>query len=382
MKASEIKKLIRESLLEIETSKDKMKKPSSSSGAMTPEEEKMIADYEEEMANKYAVGPKEEPELEEGKDVMSKAREIVSKHKGMMNEGENINSHSIKWNYPDTDPDSEDFYYERNPESRNYTISLPIYGTGPDGTMYKGLYVADVKSIEALDDLDIDPAKIDNIRRAEMNENEDSEDMYSYDKEVMEKGKVRQLKSKIIDAIDMIDPELHVETFAKVIANIVASEYGEHLYEDFLNALKAQTGSMTEGKEVVRQANRIVESWKRGKALVESKKAKRSKMLKENEDDDDESHGIVGADYLLDYAVSQFPQLVKQYGEEAVRLAFDVIYENSWHNYTEMVNVGSEDAEELAQIDVRKSVRQFKENPEELAQLIEDTMNDFNSSTT
>jgi hypothetical protein len=282
MKASEIKNLIRESLLEIETSKDKMKKPSSSSGAMTPEEEKMIADYEEEMANKYAVGPKEEPELEEGKDVMSKAREIVSKHKGMMNEDENINSHSIKWNYPDTDPDSEDFYYESNPESRNYTISLPIYGTGPDGTMYKGLYVADVKSIEALDDLDIDPAKIDNIRRAEMNENEDSEDMYSYDKEVMEKGKARQLKSKIIDAIDMIDPELHVETFAKVIANIVASEYGEHLYEDFLNALKAQTGSMTEGKEVVRQANRIVESWKKGKALVESKKAKRSKMMKEN----------------------------------------------------------------------------------------------------
>jgi hypothetical protein len=307
----------------------------------------------------------------------------------MMNEGESPNVKSVIAKHKagllsalkarKANPEDSQAYNKVKKHLETIATELGLDSTLP--FMEDEMYSGEVEPLEAIKHTEemfnswVEDSKM-------MNENEDSEDMYSYDKEVMEKGKVRQLKSKIIDAIDMIDPELHVETFAKVIANIVASEYGEHLYEDFLNALKAQTGSMTEGKEVVRQANRIVESWKRGKALVESKKAKRSKMLKENEDDDDESHGIVGADYLLDYAVSQFPQLVKQYGEEAVRLAFDVIYENSWHNYTEMVNVGSEDAEELAQIDVRKSVRQFKENPEELAQLIEDTMNDFNSSTT
>jgi hypothetical protein len=38
-------------------------------GAMTPDEERMVSDYEEEEANKYAVGPKEEPSLEEAGEL-------------------------------------------------------------------------------------------------------------------------------------------------------------------------------------------------------------------------------------------------------------------------------------------------------------------------
>ena len=53
MKRSDLKELIKKSMLEV----------SPKSGAMTPEEEKMVADYEEEEANKYALD-KEEP-LEE-----------------------------------------------------------------------------------------------------------------------------------------------------------------------------------------------------------------------------------------------------------------------------------------------------------------------------
>ena len=47
-------------------------------GAMTPEEEKMVADYEEEEANKYAVGPKEEP-MEEGSVILNR-KEVYDKY--------------------------------------------------------------------------------------------------------------------------------------------------------------------------------------------------------------------------------------------------------------------------------------------------------------
>lgn len=71
MKASKLKEAIIESLKEVLAEETNY-------GPMTPEEEKMIADYEEEVANKYAVGSEEEP-LQE--DIMSKAREIVRKYK-------------------------------------------------------------------------------------------------------------------------------------------------------------------------------------------------------------------------------------------------------------------------------------------------------------
>ena len=64
MKRSDLKELIKKSMLEV----------SPNSGAMTPEEEEMVAGYEEEEANKYALD-KEEP-MEE--DVLREADDIVA----------------------------------------------------------------------------------------------------------------------------------------------------------------------------------------------------------------------------------------------------------------------------------------------------------------
>jgi hypothetical protein len=64
MRLKELKDLIKKSMLEV----------TPNSGAMTPEEEKMVADYEEEEANKYALD-KEEP-MEE--DILREADEIVA----------------------------------------------------------------------------------------------------------------------------------------------------------------------------------------------------------------------------------------------------------------------------------------------------------------
>jgi hypothetical protein len=60
MKRSDLKELIKKSMLEV----------SPKSGAMTPEEEEMVAGYEEKEANKYAVGPKEEP-MEEASVILN-----------------------------------------------------------------------------------------------------------------------------------------------------------------------------------------------------------------------------------------------------------------------------------------------------------------------
>jgi len=64
MKRSALKELIKRSMLEV----------SPNTGAMTPEEEKMVTDYEEEEANKYALD-KEEPLEEE----MSKADKVLNR---------------------------------------------------------------------------------------------------------------------------------------------------------------------------------------------------------------------------------------------------------------------------------------------------------------
>jgi hypothetical protein len=69
MKRSDLKELIKKSMLEV----------SPKSGAMTPEEEKMVAGYEEEEANKYALD-KEEPLEEEA----SKAAAILNRPSNRM----------------------------------------------------------------------------------------------------------------------------------------------------------------------------------------------------------------------------------------------------------------------------------------------------------
>ena len=64
MKRSDLKELIKRSMLEA----------TPNTGAMTPEEEKMVTDYEEEEANKYALD-KEEPLEEE----MSRADKVLNR---------------------------------------------------------------------------------------------------------------------------------------------------------------------------------------------------------------------------------------------------------------------------------------------------------------
>ena len=61
MKLLHLKELIKKSMLAVSPKKD--------SGSMTPEEEKMVADYEEEEANKYALD-KEEP-MEEASVILN-----------------------------------------------------------------------------------------------------------------------------------------------------------------------------------------------------------------------------------------------------------------------------------------------------------------------
>jgi hypothetical protein len=69
MKRSDLKELIKKSMVEVAPKKD--------SGAMTPEEEKMVADYEEEKANKYALD-KEEP-MEEASVILNRD-EVYAKY--------------------------------------------------------------------------------------------------------------------------------------------------------------------------------------------------------------------------------------------------------------------------------------------------------------
>ena len=67
MKRSDLKELIKKSMLEV----------APKGGEMTPEEEKMVADYEEEEANKYALD-KEEP-MEEGSVILNRD-EVYAKY--------------------------------------------------------------------------------------------------------------------------------------------------------------------------------------------------------------------------------------------------------------------------------------------------------------
>jgi hypothetical protein len=107
-------------------------------------------------------------------DQMGNLNEVkqLQKLAGLLKEN-HINSGDIKWSYPEINTDSEDFYYEYNPESEDYSISAAIYGTGVDGKKYKGLYSTNVPSLdnEVLDDLNVDPSTIKNVEQVEdMNE--------------------------------------------------------------------------------------------------------------------------------------------------------------------------------------------------------------------
>lgn len=66
MKKAELKELIKQSMLEISSRGE--------SGEMTPEEEKMVADYEKEQDAKHALDKEETME----EDVIAEAERIVT----------------------------------------------------------------------------------------------------------------------------------------------------------------------------------------------------------------------------------------------------------------------------------------------------------------
>ena len=66
MKRSDLKELIKKSMLEV----------APKSGAMTPEEEKMVADYEEEEVNKYALDNERPLEEALNKDIKAFGQDL------------------------------------------------------------------------------------------------------------------------------------------------------------------------------------------------------------------------------------------------------------------------------------------------------------------
>ncbi len=99
------------------------------------------------------------------------------------------------------------------------------------------------------------------------------------------------------------------------------------------------------------------------KMLTESEEGKHSKMMKENENP-------------VDSGVAQFPQLVKKYGEEAVRTALDVAYENTWYNIHDVSHdtMDDEEVDMQARAEFKDQIKFFKQNPAALEDLISDTI--------
>ncbi len=94
-----------------------------------------------------------------------------------------------------------------------------------------------------------------------------------------------------------------------------------------------------------------------------TEKKKHSKMMNENENP-------------VDSGVAQFPQLVKKYGEEAVRTALDAAYENTWYNIHDVSHdtMDDEEVDMQARAEFKDQIKFFKQNPVALEDLITDTI--------
>jgi hypothetical protein len=113
MRLKELKDLIKKSMVEVAPKKD--------SGAMTPEEEKMVADYEEEKANKYALD-KEEP-LEE---VLNIPDDIEWEWDGQVLD--QVDSYSAEIGLEGYSPST----------GHSFTASVPAYDNGGDWEWNEG----------------------------------------------------------------------------------------------------------------------------------------------------------------------------------------------------------------------------------------------------
>jgi hypothetical protein len=113
MKRSDLKELIKKSMVEVAPKKD--------SGAMTPEEEKMVADYDEEQANKYALD-KEEP-LEE---ILNIPDDIEWEWYGQ--DLDQVDSSSAEIGFEGYSPST----------GHSFTASVPAYDNGGDWEWNEG----------------------------------------------------------------------------------------------------------------------------------------------------------------------------------------------------------------------------------------------------
>ena len=276
MKASKVKELIKQSLLELEAEK----KNTSNSGPMTPEEEEMIKRYEEEEANKYAL-EKEEP-LEEATNNVHKLKTFLRRYINSGAQDSNDRYINIEW-FSESNVKAKNLEELLNSLGIEYEYDLETDG-GAKVHMFKinkeqvNKYILNKE--EPLEEGDVmKKAREIVAKHKEMTEGEEGpEDISDYDRGKIETGKANTLARSINAAIVEVDPELHVETFAKGVAQVLKREYGSHLTKEFIAALR---DNLRGYEDIVTEADRIVESWKRKNLLKETKK-KHSKILKEN----------------------------------------------------------------------------------------------------
>lgn len=203
--------------------------------------------------------------VEDGRVLLDKTKEIDAEGnwKGAMNE--NLTSTDIKWNYPDVD-NKDDMYYEPNPESKNYTVSLPITGVTSDGKTVKGTYTIDVPdmSAETLDDLDINPKYI-TIDEKTMREIRES-------KKTLSEAKKRAI-------------EKHLKEIEK-LSEIAAMDHKIQKLQEKIEELKNKI-TMTEGddfvgmvdKNAVKEIKKDIAFLEKRKKIAEAQKAKLAKRV-------------------------------------------------------------------------------------------------------
>jgi hypothetical protein len=100
------------------------------------------------------------------------------------------------------------------------------------------------------------------------------------------------------------------------------------------------------------------------KYLVENKVTTNSQMVNKETGPEE---------YLINSAASSFPQLIKKYGLEAVKTAFDVIYENTF-GYAYENQASAIEAHEYAEKEILQRVKDFKKHPADLENLITDLL--------
>jgi hypothetical protein len=216
-------------------------------------------------------------------DQMSKLNEVKQFQKiaGLLKENHSTPS-TIKWNYPEVDTDSEDFYYEHNPESKDYSITVPVYGVGADGKNYKGSYTVNVPSLEGevLDDLKVDPDEIYDVELVgevnelhpdkEWDEEDDEEDNgqdYPSDEELFGLPEDADYESEYGDTNAMGDTDAmnvseagnvkgikieipgnsYASDFGKAAAREVVESFGPREYRNFLEAFLNEFKKITGG---------------------------------------------------------------------------------------------------------------------------------------